>query len=81
MQSNNFLSVLLGFTFALCNKFFGWMNIVLDIHWTNFWFDCLQAIITGAIGAASAWVVNILLKKFEKYYKKKKNGRYRTTSY
>jgi H+/Cl- antiporter ClcA len=57
------------------------MNIVLDIHWTNFWFDCLQAIITGAIGAVSAWIVNSLLKKFEKYYKKKKNGRYRTTSY
>lgn len=65
-DNSNFITILFGGFLALCNHIFGWMNTILDIQFSSFFVSILQAIITGAFGAFSAFYTNKFLKSREK---------------
>ena len=71
---SNIFTLMIGFVFAVSNQIFGWFNSLLDVHSTllmqNLLLQGLQAIITGGLGAFSAFMVNKALKKLEKKFKK-----------
>lgn len=71
---SNIFTLMIGFIFAVSNQIFGWFNSLLDVHSTllmqNLLMQGLQALITGGLGAFSAYMVNKALKYFEKKFKK-----------
>ena len=68
---SSFVTLAIGFIFALGNQIFGVMNTLLDVQ-STFWMQWIQALITGGLGALSAYLVNRGLKSFEKFLKRKK---------
>ena len=72
-HNQNLGTIIIGFTFALCNQMFGWMNTLLDVH-STIWMQWLQALITGGLGALSAYLVNKGIKAFEKFIKRKRKN-------
>ncbi len=70
-DNSNFVTILFGGFLAMCNHIFGWMNSILDIHFSGFFVSIFQAIITGAFGAFSAFYTNKFLKNRDNKKQKK----------
>lgn len=65
-DSSNIFTILFGAFLAICNHVFGWMNAILDIHVAGFLVTTLQAMVTGSLGAFSAYYTNKFLKRRDK---------------
>jgi hypothetical protein len=74
MNTNNhdsIASIFLGFILAVGNSIFGWFSHYFCLIQNSFLNTSAQAIVTGIIGATTAYFTNKFWKYIEKKYKSK----------